>query len=407
MSHFPPTRAAALMRLQDFLPRAAADYARDRNLDRGPTAPAGVSQLSPYVRHRLLGEDELIRAVLGRYAYAEAARFIDEVCWRTYWKGWLQLRPAIWHRYLDSVRDGSDAVARNAGLRSTLAAAEDGRTGIDCFDTWVRQLVQTGYLHNHARMWFASIWIFTLRLPWALGADFFLRHLLDGDAASNTLSWRWVAGLQTPGKHYLARAENIARFTGGRFNPLGQLDETAASLPADALPDVQPLVPPPAADPHARSGWLLHEDDLRAQWPAGAGLMPVAIAVLRPSVSRALAVEAWVNPAIDDALQRAAQSRGLPGHACVDEPDIDRMIDRLSALQITQLITAEAPVGPACTQLDTLAPRLAARGIALIRLRREWDTAFWPQASRGFFPFRKNIEQTLRELGISAADAQT
>jgi deoxyribodipyrimidine photo-lyase len=59
-------------------------------------------------------------------------------------------------------------------------------------------------------MWFASIWIFTLRLPWPLGAAFFQAHLQDHDAASNTLSWRWVAGIQTPGKHYLARAENIA-----------------------------------------------------------------------------------------------------------------------------------------------------------------------------------------------------
>ena len=70
-------------------------------------------------------------------------------------------------------------------------------------------------------MWFASIWIFTLRLPWALGADFFLRHLIDADAASNTLSWRWGAGLQTVGKTYLARTENIARYTNGRFAPRG------------------------------------------------------------------------------------------------------------------------------------------------------------------------------------------
>ncbi len=76
-----------------------------------------------------------------------------------------------------------------------------------------------GYLHNHARMWFASIWIFTLRLPWVLGADFFMRHLCDGDPASNTLSWRWVAGLHTRGKTYLARASNIATYTGGRFTP--------------------------------------------------------------------------------------------------------------------------------------------------------------------------------------------
>jgi deoxyribodipyrimidine photo-lyase len=67
-------------------------------------------------------------------------------------------------------------------------------------------------------MWFASIWIFTLGLPWRIGADFFYRHLLDGDAASNTLSWRWVAGLHTRGKAYAAESWNIEKFTGGRFN---------------------------------------------------------------------------------------------------------------------------------------------------------------------------------------------
>jgi hypothetical protein len=67
-------------------------------------------------------------------------------------------------------------------------------------------------------MWFASIWIFTLGLPWQLGAQFFLEHLYDGDAASNTLSWKWVAGLQTKGKHYIARPDNIQKFTNGRYN---------------------------------------------------------------------------------------------------------------------------------------------------------------------------------------------
>ena len=85
------------------------------------------------------------------------------------------------------------------------------------------ELRTEGWLHNHTRMWFASIWIFTLRLPWPLGAALFEHHLKDADAASNTLSWRWVAGIQTPGKHYLARAENIARYTNGRFDPRGDL----------------------------------------------------------------------------------------------------------------------------------------------------------------------------------------
>ncbi|BAU31831.1 deoxyribodipyrimidine photo-lyase [Microcella alkaliphila] len=95
-------------------------------------------------------------------------------------------------------------------------------------------------------MWFASIWIFTLRLPWQLGADVFLRNLLDGDPASNTLSWRWVAGLQTRGKTYQATADNIARFTDGRYRPRG-LATTAEPLdgppppPAGAAPEQRPL----------------------------------------------------------------------------------------------------------------------------------------------------------------------
>ncbi|MFM8820110.1 MAG: FAD-binding domain-containing protein, partial [Phenylobacterium sp.] len=209
---FPPTREAALERLARFVPRAGRDYAQGRNLDPGPGRPGAVSQLSPYLRHRVITEAEVVEAVLARHGPAEAEKFIQEVVWRTYWKGWLEMRPAVWTRFLearDRVRD--DFV----GLK-TLTEAEAGRTGVEGFDDWARELVQTGYLHNHARMWFASIWIFTLRLPWALGADFFLRHLIDADPASNTLSWRWVAGLQTPGKTYLATRENIARFTEGR-----------------------------------------------------------------------------------------------------------------------------------------------------------------------------------------------
>ena len=124
----------------------------------------------------------------------------------------------------DAAAGGVGALRGRAGRGGAVgrgAGGGGGATGIDCFDAWARELVATGYLHNHARMWFASIWIFTLRLPWELGADFFLRHLIDGDPASNTLSWRWVAGLQTAGKTYLATAENIARFTGGRFAPQG------------------------------------------------------------------------------------------------------------------------------------------------------------------------------------------
>lgn len=397
-----PTRAAALQRLRRFLPRAGTDYARDRNHDRGTAS--GVSGLSPYVRRRLIGEDEIVDAVLARHSVAAAERFVHEVCWRTYWKGWLELRPAIWERYRTRVaaleQDPADGVPR-AALDTALA----GRTGLACFDHWVRELVDTGYLHNHARMWFASIWIFTLRLPWELGAAFFLRHLLDGDPASNTLSWRWVAGLQTQGKHYLARAENIARFTDGRFNPVGQLDEHAPPLPPDPIPAARPLAALPPVAAAARSAWLLHDEDLSARWPANPALRPVAVIGFHPPAGPAEPVRAFARAALEDALTRAGNASGLsPMKTIVDVlDDREGWIDSLRPLGVTQLVTAEAPVGPVRAQLDALTPALAARGIALRRVRRDWDAAFWPLATRGFFPFRESIGARLCELGITGA----
>ena len=206
-----PPRAAGLAALGAFLPHAGRRYAETRNGDSGPGDRANVSMLSRYLRYRLVTESEVLAAVHSAQAAPSAAeKFTQEVLWRTYWKGWLELRPAVWARYHD---DLAVLEGQSGGWRRDYERALAGNTGIDCFDTWIGELSDHGYLHNHARMWFASIWIFTLRLPWQLGAALFWRELYDGDPASNTLSWRWVAGLQTVGKTYLARADNIARYT--------------------------------------------------------------------------------------------------------------------------------------------------------------------------------------------------
>ena len=212
-THFTPTRAEALARLEAFLPRAGWRYASHRNADPGPERRGDTSVLSPYVRRRMVSEREVVAAVLGAEGPKRAEKFIQEVCWRTYWKGWLEARPEVWTRFLQERDIARDNLG--SGAAKALAQAEAGATGIEGFDDWARELVETGWMHNHTRMWFSSIWIFTLGLPWQLGADFFLRHLVDADAASNTLSWRWTAGLQTKGKTYLATAGNIARYTDG------------------------------------------------------------------------------------------------------------------------------------------------------------------------------------------------
>jgi deoxyribodipyrimidine photo-lyase len=251
---FTPTRAAARQRLLEFLPRAGEHYKQRRNFDHGTERHDSVSCLSPWIRHRLLLEGEVAQAAFECHGVA-AGKFIDEVFWRTYFRGWMAHYPNVWVRYLRAVREARDTVDRDAGLAKRLQHAEAGDTGNAAFDHWARGLVTTGYLHNHSRMWFASIWVFTLRLPWVLGADFFLRHLLDGDPASNTLSWRWVCGLHTRGKIYLARRDNILRFTEGRLDPGPGLAQHAEPLWEPDAEGESQVTWPETPDSGDRNAW--------------------------------------------------------------------------------------------------------------------------------------------------------
>ncbi|XOY57705.1 MAG: FAD-binding domain-containing protein [Rhodobacterales bacterium] len=208
--------------------------------------------------------------MLARHSPQAAEKFVQEVFWRTYWKGWLELRPTVWADYQRDLAAAMNQIQTQAGLRARWEAACLGQTGIDGSDHWARQLADTGYLHNHARMWFASIWIHTLQLPWVLGADFFSRHLLDGDAASNTLSWRWVGGIQTQGKAYLAQPDDIAKYTQDRFRPEG-LAQLAAALPCPPHPDRGPLPASATIDPAKRTGLIVTEDRFVAGLVAGQG----------------------------------------------------------------------------------------------------------------------------------------
>ncbi len=396
----PPTatRTEALARLARFLPHAGRDYASRRNYDLPAAGHPHVSQLSPYLRHRLVTEEEVLAAVLGRFSLGSAEKFVQEVCWRTYWKGWLEMRPAVWAAYrreLSELLDGADA-----GLRDRLEAAEAGRTGIDCFDAWAVELVATGYLHNHARMWFASIWIFTLRLPWQAGADFFLRHLLDGDPASNTLGWRWVAGLQTQGKHYLARADNIARYTEGRFAPTGLVTD-AEPLEGPAPPQRRPA---PVGDrPRAglRTGLLLTEEDLSPAFLLEAlDAPPVAHAALVSVTSRSprpvsALVTGFTRDAVSDVMGRWSGRMGAAGPVAEEVETIARWAE---AEGLEQLVTGFAPVGPAASVLDALEARLLRSEVGLVRLLRDWDATAWPHATHGFFRFRERIPELVGGL---------
>ena len=219
---FDTSRAAALNKLHNFVEENLADYSKLRNFDFGPEKRTNVSCLSPYITHGVINEREIIEKSLSKFSFSKNEKFIQEVLWRTYWKGWLELRPNVWTDYLIELNKIREDFKDNQNYKNAI----EGKTNIECFNYWVNELKENNYLHNHTRMWFASIWIFTLELPWQLGAEFFMQHLIDGDAASNTLGWRWVAGIQTQGKHYLASEWNIKKFTNNRFYNI-KLNENA------------------------------------------------------------------------------------------------------------------------------------------------------------------------------------
>ena len=380
--NFLPTRAAGLAALSAFVGRAGHDYAATRNFDRGPADRSNVSALSPYLRYRLITEAEVIGAVRATHPGPAADKFVQEVLWRSYWKGWLELRPAIWADY---IADLARLEIQSGGWRRDYDRAVAGRTGIDCFDAWIGELGEHGYLHNHARMWFASIWIFTLRLPWQLGAALFWHQLYDGDPASNTLSWRWVAGLQTVGKTYLATVDNIARYTDGRFAPQG--------LAIRAAPVAGGPPPPPGrlveldGPQTGRVGLLIAEDDCRPETLDLAPATVAAVARLACDDGRSPDVERFAKDAVGDAGERAGVEFGV--HVAGVTPDT--VGEWAASNGVDHIVTAYAPIGPGADRLGALTAALGRDGIAVRRARRRWDTEAWPHAERGFFAFRERF----------------
>ena len=214
--NFEPSREFAIKKLKDFIDKNLHEYSKLRNFDFGPEQRKNVSSISPYITHGVLSEIEVIKNSLKKFSFAKNEKFVQEVLWRIYWKGWLELRPMVWSDYIIELRKLKKDFYNNKNYLNAI----EGKTNIECFNYWISEIKKYNYLHNHARMWFASIWIFTLNLPWQLGAEFFMKYLLDGDSASNTLGWRWVAGVQTKGKNYIASEWNIKKFTNNRFSQI-------------------------------------------------------------------------------------------------------------------------------------------------------------------------------------------
>ncbi len=397
------TRGDALSQLEAFLP-IAGRYARDRNFV-VPGHPH-VSRLSPAVRYRLILEAECVEAALSRFSASTVEKFVQEVYWRRYWKNWLSLRPQVWTKYVEQLavlRTDPDAAA----TRARAACCEAGQGAVSIMNHFARELVETGYLHNHARMWFAGWWIHIERLPWQLGADFFLRHLLDGDPASNTLSWRWVAGLQTPGKTYLPRRSNLEKYLPaevleGHQQGLEQLEAPQGLiLPSEARPAItRPSLPPPPLVREGRIGLWMHEEDLFLEQSPLASLRPRSILAtgdittwnhLRYPERKV----AWLQTALADAADRASSAFNVEAQVETVSPFLETLLHWASEHRLDQVVAMRPEIGPLHDQIPATQVALRKAGIDLLLYDRTEDLALRPLATDGFFGFWEKMEKML------------
>jgi deoxyribodipyrimidine photo-lyase len=218
---WPPTLAAAQARIAAARP---AEYARTRNAIHG-----AVTGLSPYITHGLVSLPDVLAGVQQKQPLDVSHKFVFELGWRAYFAHvWL-------HRGVGILQSLHEGVLPEAAYATTLPDdIRQARTGVPAIDCAVRTLYATGMLHNHARMWLASYVVHLRKVHWRTGADWLYAHLLDGDLASNHLSWQWVAGTGSH-KPYLFNAENVARYAPAEWHSTGSvIDRSYEALDAIA-----------------------------------------------------------------------------------------------------------------------------------------------------------------------------
>ncbi|MEZ8098438.1 MAG: FAD-binding domain-containing protein [Amylibacter sp.] len=400
---FIPTREAGLKRLKEFAPLAGETYSNERNFDFSSTKKNSVSALSPWIKHRLITEEEVLIEILKYHSPHSAMKFIQEVFWRGYFKGWLEQHPTVWSHHNEKLIKEYTKLENNKFIKENYMSAINGETGIECFDFWSEQLKSTGYLHNHVRMWFASIWVFTLKLPMELGADFFMLHLIDADAASNTLSWRWVSGLHTKGKAYAARASNIEKFTNGQFNPSGQLVEDISPLTENID---HPLVSLPQLDKSIQKDavLLVTEEDCSPETSLETKDLEVEILPLYLEKK----YPRWIQPNnsvrffSNTAVQNACQRLGQLGVEKIDKTKwTDTILEASDRLGTKNIIIPKVPVGAVKSKLRKVKKNLAEHDIYIYEHYKNYDMYTWQHASKGFFKLKKQIPNILHQLGLS------
>ena len=398
------TRRDALASWKAFLPRVKEYAARRNHVEAGYQ---NVSRLSPALRYRLLLEDEIIRDTLDQHSFRAAEKWLQEVCWRRYWKGWLEMRPQVWTSWRQRVREREQIWSPEVLEKADAVAA--GKSGVACMDALARELIETGYLHNHARMWWASFWIHAEQLPWELGADFFYRNLLDADPASNTLSWRWVAGLQTPGKTYLVRRSNLEKYAPALLHDDGGSERIAdgaltASVQeefADTSKRALPSYPTTLPTAEHRRGLWLHYDDLAPEIGPLASFAPAAVAAVRADRNDENLSDgriAALRTVLADGMARASAHFLCPATTIESDDPWSAFAAWARSHQLTEVVAFAPMVGSINDRIPQIQTQLAEAGVRLTLVQRASDAYAFTLAGAGFFPFWAKMSKHLSTL---------
>ena len=373
-------REKALEALDTFINNDIVNYSSKRNYDFGPTDRKNVSCLSPYVSHRLINEYEISKKVLSKHSYQKVEKYIQEIYWRVYWKGWLELRPKVWDDFTEDLNIIEES--------ENYYLAIEGQTKIECFNDWVKEIKEYNYLHNHARMWFASIWIFTLGLPWQKGAEFFMKYLLDGDAASNTLSWRWVGGLQTKGKHYLAQSWNIRKFLNKKYQNI-ELRENVLPLIDNREYKISPIEI--QKNNNKNEYLIVFENDLSIESLKIKNYKKIYF-VLLDNKSRLLKLDLKVlnykKNIIKDQINKINNSFVL-----INENEIEELLENLKNFDIVYPSIGE--------NMSFLKKIVKEKKLNLNFITRNEDVFCWNFSNKGYFNFKSNIPKILAKFQLN------
>ncbi|MBE76285.1 MAG: DNA photolyase [Candidatus Marinimicrobia bacterium] len=372
--------------LNEFIAQKLTDYKKERNFDYSSFQKNFVSGLSPAISRRIITEEMIVNMISASFLYNNVEKFIDEICWRAYWKGWLEHRPNVWDDYLSDLK----VLELKNKKFSIYKKVINGKTNLDCFNHWVHDLKTYGYLHNHTRMWFASLWVFYFEIPWQLGAEFFYKNLIDADPASNTLSWRWVAGLQTRGKTYVTSKENIDKFTNNRFDFPPDFHVEKKYIDDKKIYDPVPIQRMELLDENMSTGYLIYEEDL-SLFNIKKNL-PIIIQSKSYNPYRQEKLPLKIsNECLKNTIQKCktSYSKNITTFTW-DKPEIIKnwtLKNNISQIELSS---------PAVGKYKYMIPQVMKRlNLEYSYVYHDWDLLLWKYSDRGFFKLKKNIKKVI------------